>query len=113
MVRVVGVIQRQDKENRPFVLMELQGDLELVQSQKSLSFYGTVRRCTIPCTLDIETAESFVGREIPGSIVRVECTPYEYVMPETGEVVTLAYRWSYMPEEHVPVIKPANETVVA
>ncbi|MGN6400683.1 MAG: hypothetical protein ACTHMD_09525 [Flavisolibacter sp.] len=113
MVKVVGVIQREDKENRPFVLLELQGELELVQSQKSLNFYGTVRRCTLPCTLDLKTAQSFVGKEIAGSIVRVECTPYEYVMPESGEITTLTYRWSYVPDEQTSSFVATKETVLA
>jgi hypothetical protein len=107
MVKVHNIIRR-DGQSGPFVLLELQGDLELVQSAKTGLFYGTVRRCTIPCTTTYETARAFVGKEIPGSIIRVECTPYTYVAPESGEALELAHRWSYVPEEKpttAPVMK--------
>lgn len=32
-----------------------------------------------------------------GMIEKVQCTPYEFVIPQTGEVVELSHRWSYLP----------------
>ncbi|GAA4334997.1 hypothetical protein [Flaviaesturariibacter amylovorans] len=97
MVKVTNVVLREG-ENGNFVLLELSGDLELVQSQKTGLFYGTVRKSTMPVTVDFESAKAFIGREIPGTIVRVECAPYNYVT-EQGEVLELNYRWAYVPEE--------------
>jgi hypothetical protein len=34
---------------------------------------------------------------MPGTIERVECDPYNYTVPETGEVVTLAHTYEYVP----------------
>jgi hypothetical protein len=110
MVKVVNVIERDGKEG-PFILLELQGELELVQSQRTGNWYATIRKCIVPCTLDLSTAKFFIGKEIPGKIVRTQCEPYEYTMPETGELVQLAYRWSYEPEEKV--VKSSKPTMVS
>jgi hypothetical protein len=34
----------------------------------------------------------------------VSCEPYEYTIQETGEVIDLAHRWEYQPEEVVASI---------
>ena len=38
-----------------------------------------------------------VGEQLDGKIEKVQCTPYEFVIPQTGEVVELSHRWSYLP----------------
>jgi len=30
--------------------------------------------------------------------VKVEVEPYEYALPETGEIITLSHRWEYVKE---------------
>jgi hypothetical protein len=100
MVRVTNVIKRESAEKGSFVLLELQGDLELVQSQKTGFFYGTVRKTTLPCTMDESIARQFIGKDIPGTIVRVECPSYTYVT-EQGASLELSYRWAYLPDERM------------
>lgn len=100
MIKVSKVL-RKEGENGPFVLLELQGGLELVQSQKTGLFYGTVRKCTITCTEDYETAQQFIGQQLPGKIEKVECAPYQYIVPESGEVLDLTHQWQYVPEKPV------------
>ncbi|WP_175580740.1 hypothetical protein [Paracnuella aquatica] len=99
MVTVKNYHVRQNAENKPYVSLELVGDLEMVQSQNTGRFYATQRRCFIYSTFDAETAKLMVGKSMPGAIVRTSCDPYEYTIPETGEVVLLAYRYTYVPEE--------------
>ena len=82
-----------------YVSLELSGDIELVQSQNSGRFYATARRCFIFSTFDEPTAKMMVGKQMPGSIVRSDCDPYDYALPETGEVIKLAYRYEYTPVE--------------
>ena len=99
MVTVKSAAERIGKEEKPFIALELTGDIELVQSQTTGRFYATVRRCSISSTFDLETAKQFIGKQLPGNIVRVESEPYEFVIPQTGEEITLSHSWVYMPEE--------------
>lgn len=98
MVKVINAHLREGA-NGSFVSLELQGDLELVQSQTTGRFYATARRCFISSTFDINVAKQFVGKTIKGSIIRVETDPYDYTVPETGEVITLAHNYDFLPEE--------------
>jgi hypothetical protein len=34
-----------------------------------------------------------------GSIAKVECEPYEFTIPETGEVISRQHRYDYSPTE--------------
>jgi phosphatidylserine decarboxylase len=34
---------------------------------------------------------------VDGKIEKVQCTPFEFVIPQTGEVIELSHRWSYVP----------------
>ena len=80
-----------------FVLLELSGGLELVQSQNTGKFYATMRKCRISSTFNSEVAKLMVGKTLDGDIVRVEVDPYEYAVPTTGEVIKLAHSYSYRP----------------
>lgn len=88
-----------DGEKGKYISLELNGDIEMVQSQKTGRFYATVRRCFIFSTFDERTAKMMVGKQMAGSIVRVPSEPYDYVVPETAEVIKLAYKYDYIPEE--------------
>jgi hypothetical protein len=98
MVTVQNYHVREGEQGN-YVSLELMGDLELVQSSNTGRFYATARRCFISSTFDEEIAKLMVGKQISGNITRVQCEEYEYTVPETGEIITLAYRWDYQPEE--------------
>lgn len=99
MVTVIGYNIRTQKDNKQtYISLELEGDIELVQSQASGRHYATVRRCAISSTFDELTAERMIGKQMPGSIERVPCEPYDFTIEATGEVVKVGYRWSYVPE---------------
>ena len=99
MVTIVDFAVRQTKEDgRQFVVLVLQGGLSLVQSKQSGNFYATVKQCSIPSTFDEDTAKSFIGEKLPGSVQRMNCDAYEWVNKETGEVLELSHRWVYVPE---------------
>lgn len=98
MVQVVGYSLKTPKEGKPYVALELEGAIEMIQSQNTGRHYATVRRCTVSSTFDELTAERMVGKEMPGSIERVPCEPYDFTVRETGEVIKIAYRWDYQPE---------------
>jgi hypothetical protein len=90
MVTITNAISKQS-EKGPFVVLELSGDVEMVQSQSTLRFYATVRKCTVSSTLDLQTAQACIGKQLPGRIAKVPCAEYEFVIPETGEVITLSH----------------------
>jgi len=98
MVTVSDYRVKQTKDGRDFTLLELQGGLEMVQSNHNGRFYATVRKCTVSTTFDEAVAKSLLGSQLPGKIARVACDPYEYTVESTGEVITLAHRWGYWPE---------------
>ena len=114
MVTVADYAIRQNAEGEDFVVLILQGDLEMVQSQETGRFYATARRCSISSTFNEAVAAQMVGKQIPGNIQKVECEPYEYVIPESGEVVELSHRWEYVPEQKTQPVSPkvhANQNV--
>jgi hypothetical protein len=99
MVTIVDYAIRQTKEDgREFIVLIIQGGLSLVQSKQTGNFYATVKQTSIPSTFDEETAKSFIGEKLPGSVQRMSCETYEWTNKETGEVLELSHRWVYVPE---------------
>ncbi len=98
MVTVTGYKIKEAKDGREFILLEMSGGLEMVQSQNTGRFYATTRRCAVSATFSEEMAKSFIGTQMPGKIVRLQCDPYEYTVESTGELITLDFRWGYVPE---------------
>jgi hypothetical protein len=113
MIRITNAIQKVG-ENGPFVLLELSGDLEMVQSMNSLKFYATVRKCSVTTTVDLETAKAFIGKQMPGRIVRAQSEQYDYTTA-SGEVIPLNYKWEYVPEERPAVSssEKVSQSVIA
>ncbi len=99
MVTVAKYSLRTNRDGNSFVILVLQGDLEMVQSQETGRFYATTRTCSISSTFDENTAALLVGKQMPGSIIKQQCEPYEYTIPDTAEVVTLSHRYVYSPVE--------------
>ncbi|AHW61132.1 hypothetical protein SAMN05444285_1115 [Draconibacterium orientale] len=99
MVTVIDYAKRQrKKDGSEFFVLILQGGLSLVKSQNTGNYYATVKQCSIPSTFDESTAKALIGEEVPGSVVKKQCEPYEWTNRETGEVLNLAHRWVYLPE---------------
>lgn len=99
MVRIVNYQQRQAEDGRTFFVLELQGGIEMVKSQETGKFYVTARKATIPSTFDEMTCKALIGSELPGAVEKVECEPYEYVIKDTGEVITISHRFEYVEQE--------------
>ena len=98
MVRVKDYVVRTTKDGRQFVALVIQGGLSFVQSKNTGNFYATVKQCSIPSTFDEDTAKSFVGEQMPGSVQKLSCPTYQWVNKTTGEVIELSHRWVYVPE---------------
>lgn len=96
MVKIVGYKSIQKENGDEFLVLVLQGGIELVKSQVTGKNYFTARTVNVPATFDEETCKSLVGAEFEGTIKKVPCEPYDYVIRETGEVVTLGYRYEFV-----------------
>ena len=102
MVRIINYKERETEDGRTFLVLELQGGIEMVRSQNTHKFYATARKTSIPVTFDEETCKALIGQEMPGRIEKVECDPYVFTIKDTGEVIHLDYKYEYNPEEDVP-----------
>lgn len=111
MVKIKNFKTAFNNEGKEFVMLQVQGDVEAVQSKQTGRMYLTVRTAMVPCTFDEATAEALIGTELPGRIEKVLTEePYEYTVPETGEVVTLTHRFEYVADE---IPKPASKPIPA
>ena len=113
MVTITGYALRQSKEGKPFVSLQLQGELIMVQSQETGKFYATTKSCSIASTFDEVTAQTMVGRQISGRIEKVATEPYEYAIEETGEVITLYHTWEYLPENVPTPLRVVHKDLAA
>ena len=95
MVKVSSYATRMRKDGTSFITLELTGGLELIKSSSTGKMYATVRKCSIPSTFSELIAESMIGHELPGEIVKNECDPYEFVNKRTGELMMLNYTYAY------------------
>ncbi|MBS1640670.1 MAG: hypothetical protein JSR12_11505 [Bacteroidetes bacterium] len=113
MVKVTGyVIKERREDGEPFILLELSGGLEFVQSQQTGKFYATSKKTKIPATFGEDLAKEFVGQTMPGEIVRVPCEAYEYEVPNSDEIITLHHTYSYLPSKGAELIQ-ANQMQLA
>ena len=99
MVRIINYKERVREDGESFFVLELQGGIQMVKSQQTDKFYVTAKKATIPSTFDEVTCKALIGTELPGTIEKVECDPYEYTIKDTGEVIQLDYRYEYSEEK--------------
>ena len=92
-------VRTSSKDGKQFIALELQGEVELVQSVETGKFYATAKKCSITSTLSEDTAKTLIGTKFPGSIHRVQRDPYDYVVPDTGEIIKLSHTYEYSAEE--------------
>ena len=98
MVTVADYRQRENRDGEPFYALILEGDIEMVQSDQTGKFYATAKRASMPSTFDEATCQKLIGKQMPGDIQKVDCEPYEFTIPDTGEVIMLRHRYEYVPE---------------
>jgi hypothetical protein len=100
MLVITDYQQRSSQDGRTYFALELTSDEpELVISQQTGRFYATVRKCFMPSTFPEAICRNMVGKQLPGSITKTDCEPYEWTVPETGEVITRSHRYEYQPVE--------------
>ena len=98
MVRIVGYHANENEEGEVFYTLSIQGGVEMVKSQQTGRFYLTARKTRISCTFDELTCQSLIGSELPGTIVKVDCEPYSYTIPDSQEEVMLTHTYVYQAE---------------
>ncbi len=96
MVTISNYRVNVNSEGKSFCSLILQGDVELVKSKTTSRFYATARKTSITSTFDENTCRQLIGKTIKGSIVKVDCDDYDYIIPESGEVIRLNYNYSYV-----------------
>jgi hypothetical protein len=101
MVRIIDYKQRHTENGRAFFVLELSGGIEMVKSTTTNQFYATSKKAFISSTFDEQTCKALIGTEMPGRVIKQECEAYEYVVKDTGELVTLTHRFVYKPEESI------------
>lgn len=99
MVKIVDFKTYQSEDGKEFHALEVQGGIEIIKSKETGRTYLTARKATVSCTFDKATCESLKGTEIDGVIKRIEVDPYDYVVEETGEELTLTHRYQFMSED--------------
>jgi hypothetical protein len=102
MVRIINYKARQKEDGTTFCVLEVQGGIEMVLSQKTNQYYATAKKTFISSTFDEETCKALIGTELQGSVQKEECEPYEYVIKETGESIIMQHRFVYVPASIVP-----------
>lgn len=112
MVKVKTYHVRNSDTGEQYISLELEGDVAFVQSQNTGRFYATTKRCFMFAAMDEQTAKSLVGTKLPGKIERVSTDPYEYTVPDTGEVRRLCYTYQYIPEESVEMVEFIQPTTL-
>ena len=98
MVTVKDYHVRQGDNGKEYLSLELEGDVAFVQSQNTGRFYACAKKSYMYAAMDEATAKALVGTKMPGSIDRVPCDPYDYTVPDTGEVIRLSYTYQYVPD---------------
>jgi hypothetical protein len=104
MVTIVDCVKRTNNEGSDFIALIVQSDLEIVTSRNG-NVYCAVRKSSIPSTLEnLEIARMMIGKELPGTIEKKKCMPFETVNND-GEIIHLDTRWEYVPEEQRTVVE--------
>ena len=101
---MVQIVAFQKKENsrtkESYSVLVLQGDPEVLISKSSGRPYISAKKTTIPCALEENQAQALIGKELPGSIERVSCAPFE-VKLATGKKVKVSSVFQYIAPETV------------
>lgn len=113
MVTIIGFTQRVNKEGKPFISLQIQGDITMVQSSDSGRWYATAKRCSITSTFDEEVAKSLVGKQIPGRVEKVDCEQYDFTVPETGEIISLRHSYEFVPENEPTPLRVVHSNLAA
>jgi len=109
MVTIVDYKTYQKEDGTDFQVLIVQGGIEAVKSKASKKTYLTARKANLPCTFNAITCETLLGTQMPGSVHRIEVEPYQYLIPESGEMITLSHHYEYLDDEETVIAKNVVE----
>jgi hypothetical protein len=104
MVTITNCIERQKSDGSNFTVLEISSGIEVIQSSTSGKFYISSKRTTLPCTFSFQFAQSLIGTQMPGNVVRIQVPAYDYINPRTNETMKLQHAFSYQPEGSMELI---------
>lgn len=95
MVTVKDVKTVENNQGEEFFGLIVESGAMPVKSKATGRLYFTAKTAFVPCTFDEDTANSLIGTQFDGEIMKVPTEPYDYTIEETGEVITMNHRWEY------------------
>lgn len=98
MVTVIDFKKALNDAGKEFFTLVLQGELELIKSQATGNYYATAKKASITSTFNEAVCKKLIGKQLPGKIVKVQAEVYDYVIPETGEKVSLDFKYKFEAE---------------
>lgn len=93
-----------------FMSLKFKAVLKLFKVNQQAVITPLLKKAYIPTTFDQVMCQSFVGKEIEGTIVKEECENYLYVVKETGEELILNHRWVFTPEKKEAVLQKQDNS---
>lgn len=102
MVTIVNYALRTTVTGKSYFVLILQGGIELIKSTVSERHYATAMKCSIPTTFEEYACKALLGKELPGSIIKKRCDPFQVLNKKTGEIVKLNFRYEYAPDAVSP-----------
>lgn len=104
MVTIIDYKASVNKETgEEFYSLIVQGGIESVKSAETGRSYLTARKAYVTSTFNEITCKSLIGSQISGEVVKVDCEPYQYEIPDTGEMISLSHQYRFMDEEEATV----------
>lgn len=97
MVTITGFKPRNNEMGVEFFVLVVEGGIEIVRSESGNTYF-TSKKATVPTTYDAERCEMLIGHQLPGTVRKEKCEPYEYLEPETGDKMILDYQYVYESE---------------
>jgi len=98
MITIIDYKARQNAKGEDFFALILQSGIEMVKSQETGNYYATAKTASVTSTFTEEVCNNLIGEQLPGSIQKVQCEPYEFTIPDSGEIIELNHRWVYLKE---------------
>ncbi|MCF2501694.1 hypothetical protein [Dyadobacter chenhuakuii] len=84
-------------DGKQFFSLELTSDDPEIVLSANGRYYITTKKCYMSATFPEAVCKGMLGKQLPGTISKVECEPYEFVIPDTGEVITRNHRYEFLP----------------
>ena len=103
MVTITDYKPCTSQEGKEFFAIIMQGDVTVAQSESG-NFYLTANKASIPTSFNEAVCQTLIGKTLSGNIQKVPCESYEFTR-ETGETVTVNYRYQYSPKEEDATVR--------